>query len=242
MRYRILFVMIFMIVASVFSEGNDSITGPVNDAVTTDTTLLSDSSVNDSLSATEAVPRCTLEVTTTPAEVTVMLDDTVRGLSPLQINSLDTGKYTLILKKAGYYQKKVVITLSVPGKTVLPIKLLAPGRLEIITEPAGATIMVNGKDKGVTPYIDSLLKPASYRIELLKEHYTAIHDTVMVAESETTTVTDTLLFTDEYRDSLQRVNEAVKRKKKRLTIGILSGAFGLFLLILACIELQEEVQ
>ena len=45
------------------------------------------------------------------------------------------------------------------------------GGLVIRTEPAGATIFVNGKSVGVSPYEDKEASPGSYQIRIIKEGY-----------------------------------------------------------------------
>ena len=48
--------------------------------------------------------------------------------------------------------------------------------------------------------------------------------------------TDTLQFTDAYRDSLARAAAASGKRRNRIGLGAAAGAFALFLLVLAIIE------
>ncbi len=185
------------------------------------------------------LPRCTLQITTDPPGASLSLDGTVFGTSPLNIMDVDTGTHTLVVQLIGYYQKKAVIALPVAQKTSLNFQLSAPGRLSVVTVPPEAAITINGANKGTTPYRDALIKPGTYSVSLVKEHYVTVDDSVTIASGEQVTLIDTLTFTGAYRDSLQQSAAAAQNMRKRFSSGFIAGAFGLFLLILLIIEKQE---
>ena len=233
----ILFMATVLIAEDITPVADSTVTAPSSSIATQISNTQEDSTQESSSAVT---PLCTLEITTTPSEAFVLLNGIHKGSSPCVISDLKPGKYTVILKKVGFFQKKVVITLNTAGKTVLPLTLQAPGRFTITTVPPGVTVAINGKNRGVTPYVDSLLKPATYSMTLSKEHYTTVTDSVTVTSLGNTLIIDTLTFTDAYRDSLQQAQEHAKKQRKRFTIGIVAGVFSLFLLVLAIVELQER--
>ncbi len=186
---------------------------------------------------------CTLTVATVPEGVTVTLDGTRFGQTPLVISNIDTGSHVLLLQKVGYYQKRVAFSLPAAGASSLNFELSAPGRLEISTVPPGAAVAINGADRGATPYSDSLLKPGTYRVRLSKEQCVPVEKTIEISSGATVTIIDTLLTAlPESRDSSDStavVAEPRKKKGKFFTVGMVAGVFSVFLLILAIFETRE---
>lgn len=182
---------------------------------------------------------CTLEVFTEPEEASVVLDGTPFGISPLVINNVDTGSHELLLRKKGYYQKRAVITLSTPGKTRLEFILRSPGSLSLETQPGGATVLINGRRKGETPYSDSLVKPGKYRISLVKEHYITLEDSIAVEDGKSTRRSDTLVMEPAYLDSVRQADISFVKKRKKVTRVVVGSAFALFLAVMAIIESRE---
>ena len=186
---------------------------------------------------------CTLSVATVPEGVTVTLDGSRFGQTPLVISNIDTGSHVLLLQKVGFYQKRIAFSLPAPGASSLNFELTAPGRLEISTVPPGATVVVNGADRGTTPFIDSLLKPGTYRVRLSKEKCVPVEKMIEITGGATVAIVDTLLSTlPKDRDtsaSAAVLPEPRKKKGKYFTVGMVAGVFSVFLLILAIIETRE---
>ena len=189
--------------------------------------------------STAVLPLCTLEIVTEPEGAAVLLDGKEVGASPLIVADVDTGKHTLLIKKTGYYQKKVTILLTSDRKTTLRFSLSAPGSLSIVTEPPEAAVSINGERKGKSPYTDSLVKPGIYFLSLEKEHYQTIVDSITVPSNGRVSRSDTLLLVASYRDSLDQAAALARKKRKRIGISVVAGLFALFLLVMAIIELQE---
>jgi hypothetical protein len=185
------------------------------------------------------IPLCTLIIKTEPESAAVSLDGTFFGLSPLMISNVDTGSHTLLLQKVGYYQKKVSLTLPVPGTSDLSFELSAPGHLVVTTEPQEVNIQINGAQQGSTPYTDSLVKPGTYRITLSRENYLPLEKTVTVPGGGSVRLNDTLSYTDEYRTARAVSEVKEHRKKRHFTVGVVAGALSLFLLVIAIIEVRE---
>ena len=94
-----------------------------------------------------------LLVKTDPAGAEVKMGGTSLGVTPLLLTALDTDKsYALNLECIGYQSKRVNVTLS--GRTPLAVfekLVLDSGVVECVSEPAGATVQVNGIVRGTTP-------------------------------------------------------------------------------------------
>ena len=189
--------------------------------------------------AAPLTPLCTLDITTEPPGAMVVIDGQQSGTSPLVIAGVAAGKHTIVLQKAGYYQKKAVVDIPAAGRTPVGFELSAPGSLSIVSEPAGAAVTINGEERGTTPYLDSLVKPGIYHVAIRKEHYNRIEDTMSVSSGGKSVYKGMLTFVSAYGDSLQRSAQTDRIRKKRINIGVIGGAFALFLLTLAFIELKE---
>lgn len=94
-----------------------------------------------------------LLVRSDPAGAEVKLGVTSLGVTPLLLSDLDTDRtYSLSLECIGYQAKRVNVTLS--GRTPVAVDeklVLDSGVVECVSEPAGATVQVNGIVRGTTP-------------------------------------------------------------------------------------------
>lgn len=201
----------------------------------------------DSALAVSAAPKdtltahpCTLSIATQPEGASVTIDGKNVGTAPVKLIEVDTGKHTIIIQKPGYFQKKVVLTLTEPGHTPLTLSLVAPGILSIVTSPDSAIVMLNGEVRGPAPYTDSLLKPGTYRLEIRKDSYVSIMDTLEITGGSVVARHDTLHFTSAYTDSVNVLAKNTAAKKRRFTTGAVAGSFALFLLTLLIIERREN--
>lgn len=206
-----------------------------------DTTAPTADSVQTGMTAaaTPDSSRCTLEVITTPPSATVLMDGTVRGVSPCIIPDVDTGRHTLVIQLAGHYQKRLTVT-GVAGRiNRISVQLTAPARLSVASEPSGALVSLNGERKGATPWIDSLAKPGIYHLTIEKESYETIKDSITVPVGGIYARTDTLRHTVAYTDSVASETKAAKVARRRFSTSLIAGVFGAFLLTLLIIEARE---
>ena len=96
-----------------------------------------------------------LLVKTEPAGANVVIDGASRGQTPLLVTDLaakDT--YTLRLRKAGYLEQS--LTLKFNGrepKVIDETLVLDSGVINVVTDPAGADVTVNGIPRGKAPVL-----------------------------------------------------------------------------------------
>ena len=92
-------------------------------------------------------------VKTKPEGAAVTCRGSAMGTTPLLITTLPCGpSYTLELALNGYQKKRVEVRM--PDRTPLVCEeelVLDSGLLHCTTEPTGATVLVNGIERGVTP-------------------------------------------------------------------------------------------
>lgn len=92
-------------------------------------------------------------VKTDPAGADVKCNGVSLGVTPLLVTSLASGRaHSLVLSLNGYQTRKIEVRTDGRRPLVREEALsLDSGVVECITEPAGATVMVNGVERGVTP-------------------------------------------------------------------------------------------
>ena len=89
------------------------------------------------------------------------------------------------------YESKYLNVLTEPARPTRPG--LTFGILEIQSVPAEATIFMDGKELGTTPFIRKGLKSGTYQIELKKEGYSGLSQSVRINGNRTTKITPELV-------------------------------------------------
>jgi hypothetical protein len=209
------------------------------DSIETADTLYSNDSLNTEKSSETETAKSTLIISTEPSEAIVLFNDSVRGVTPLTISDVDTGVHTITLRKKGCYQKKVELRIDSVQKKELHFVLQQPSSLCIITEPAGATLYLNQKSVGKSPYSGNQLKPGEYRIGAEMEHYQSVEQTHSLESNVSDTIKLTLNHTTAYLDSVKASEIKEKKRQKLFNRIFIGGAFALFGLVLLIIEAKE---
>jgi hypothetical protein len=111
-------------------------------------------------------------VTSEPTGAEVSVNDAVRGNTPLLITDLPLGQYRLKLATDGYMPKTVDLSI----KDRVPLKVEVPltsdsASLILDSEPAGATVAVNGVPSGTTPCTVDRIPAGDCKLEVTLEGY-----------------------------------------------------------------------
>ena len=124
--------------------------------------------------------RGTLNITSTPAEAQVFVDNTPVGRTPLKLQRPE-GRYMLRLEYAGYIPEERNVVLYKGRVSSLAVKLSSkPGGVSVTSVPAGAEIFVNGAKQGVTPCTVQNLQPGKYTVQIRRTGYDPVEKTVQV--------------------------------------------------------------
>jgi archaellum component FlaG (FlaF/FlaG flagellin family) len=92
-----------------------------------------------------------LEVTTIPPGADISIDDQPHGVSPLKLNSLTAGKYTVKASKSTFDAvSKEIIIVSGQKASVEFVMSKNTGGVDLVVNPPGTSIYLNGKPQGVT--------------------------------------------------------------------------------------------
>ena len=118
-------------------------------------------------------PECGfLLVQSAPTGATVTCRGLALGTTPLLVTTLPCGQsHTLELSRNGYQRKSVEVRMENRAPVLCSQDLvLDSGILECVTEPAGATVLVNGIEQGTTP-VEVMIPRGRVELTFRREGY-----------------------------------------------------------------------
>jgi serine/threonine protein kinase len=137
--------------------------------------------------AATVVATGTLNVDTNPAGAEVFVDGERAGVTPLTL-SLKAGPHNVELRGTGEPRTlPVTITAGTQSTQYIELPRAAPatvGQLQIRTEPAGASVSVDGTPRGRAPLLIENLRPGDHSV-VLESEYGAVRHTVSIAAATT---------------------------------------------------------
>lgn len=112
-----------------------------------------------------------LDVTSTPSEAKVTVNEKYKGLTPLQVGDLRDGKYTVLVERLGFEKVTRTVEIKKTENAKLDVTLeKSTGTIALNIKPEGALVVVNSEQKGVSaegPFTRELM-PGKYKIEISK--------------------------------------------------------------------------
>jgi len=137
---------------------------------------------------TRSIPGA-LELITTPDGASVRLGENYRGSTPLTIDEIEPGIYTVTFSRFGYSRLSVVVRVEA-GKITAVTGTLIPltGSLEITTSPSGARILLDSADKGASPITLTNISAGNHTLTVIKEGYITSEQRVWIIPGQTTPV------------------------------------------------------
>jgi PKD repeat protein len=155
----------------------------------------------------------TLQITTTPDGAAVYVDGGSKGMSPLTLSGLAAGSHTVKLTKTGYTDYQATVTVIGGQTTPLNVMLVAgtgspsgntttgvptvTGSVSVSSTPSGASVDLDGWDKGTTPVTIEQVKAGSHTLTLKKTGYQNSVQTVTITGGSTTPVNVQLVPQDQ---------------------------------------------
>ncbi|MCE9614539.1 MAG: PEGA domain-containing protein [Lentisphaerae bacterium] len=146
-----------------------------------------------------------LRVVTEPPGARVYLDNALHGESPVTIDDLPPGAYRLRVEATGYATAGRTVTLALAANVTEEVRLDSnSGTLQLITEPAGATVFVDSRKVGITesgtnatdqvsdPLLVRLVEAGTHTLQLTKQGFYAIKKTIEISKNETLALHETL--------------------------------------------------
>lgn len=142
-----------------------------------------------SITATLSLLNGALTIFSEPSGAEVYLNGTLIGSTPIQNYKITPGKYKLEITKENYESNIIEVTVN-PGEsknisvTLSPIK----GILEIVSDPLGAEVYINGTLIGTTPIKEYQVVPGVYEVKVVKEGYLGYGTTITIKPGETKSI------------------------------------------------------
>ena len=180
-----------------------------------------------------------LTIQSQPDSAAIVIDSIEKGLTPARLDSLLPGPHVILIKKKGYFAKKISTTLLPDSTYEISASLVKPGCIVVKSDPAGATLFLDNKKTGTTPYENVKFKPGNYALRLELANHETVERPIIVAETGCDTISIGLQFSKTYADSVDRVKKALtekKRKFKKTVDYIVGGAFIVFGAVILLIE------
>jgi len=139
-----------------------------------------------SITATLTLLNGVLTVSSSPLGADVYLNGTLIGTTPIEEYPLVPGTYELEIVKENYESQTIAVTVE-PGEsknitvTLSPVKAI----LEVLSEPPGANVYLNGTLIGTTPIKDYSILPGTYELKVLKDGYQEYSTLITIGPKET---------------------------------------------------------
>ena len=130
-----------------------------------------------------------VSLTSAPSGADVFDGETLLGKTPLQTKLL-AGKHQLLVKLGGHKSWQQSLRVYAEQQLSLPIITLqaADARVNVTSNPSGASITVNGLYQGQTPLEVALAPGKDYRFTLFKDGFDAQHRSLSIGDQEQRTL------------------------------------------------------
>lgn len=124
-----------------------------------------------------------LNVRSFPSNGTVLVDGQQVGTTPLVLTRVTPGTHTIVIQLSGW-EDWTGTAAAVKGSTTQVIANLKHGvyALAVTSTPPGATVTLDGTNKGVTPVTIAGLKPRNYNVVVTLRGYAPISRTVDLSD------------------------------------------------------------
>jgi TM2 domain-containing membrane protein YozV len=148
-----------------FEDFNDQITVPA------------DSSISRSIRMVKTGNLESLKIVSQPSNAKVTINGEDYGTTPVTIRDLERKPYEITLEKENYKTYTEEVDFAIQNSYTLDHKL-KDSYIRITTRPSGAKVVINGEEKGTTPFNWSNPEWKEYDIRVERELYEPIEETV----------------------------------------------------------------
>lgn len=143
----------------------------------------------------------TLRIVSIPEEGRVYIDDEFKGETPFDMANVTPGTYRVRVDKAGHEPVARNVTLEKGASITEEFRLIkVTGRIELVTAPSGATVLIDGKKVGITitrgndstavsdPYALEEVLEGEHEIEIFRKGFASQKRKITVTRGETLTL------------------------------------------------------
>ena len=131
-----------------------------------------------------------MDLRSVPDGASVVMGEKYLGKTPLSVSALLPGTYDVIFSQFGYEKFSTRVTVEAGRITEVSATLVPDmGSLAITSVPSGASVLVDGGNKGITPVIAENLTGGNHTIAVSLDGYISQQQTVKVVTGQTMPVT-----------------------------------------------------
>lgn len=134
------------------------------------------------------------EITVTaPAEATIYINNQQKGIGTWQ-GRLSAGVYTFEARRDKHRPAKQDVNILAGDNKTIDLQPTAIfGTLDVISEPPGASIIIDDKDYGTTPNTIYKLPIGDYKVQLSKTGYSVVNSLVTIIDGKSSELFKTLV-------------------------------------------------
>jgi len=130
-----------------------------------------------------------LSITSNPDEASVTVDNAYVGKTPLEIGGLAPGNYEIAFSRFGYEKFSTTAPVQAGSITEVHADLVREtGSLNVTTDPAGAEILLDGSNAGISPLTLNSIPTGSHILGTNLSGYTPQNQTVVIESGRETSV------------------------------------------------------
>ncbi|TAL25694.1 MAG: PEGA domain-containing protein [Nitrospirae bacterium] len=156
-----------------------------------------------------------VKIFSSPENAEVFWDETARGVTPVVIENVTAGVHKIRIVKEAHEEQKDTVDVQIPVTEKTYRLTPHTGSLGIKTDPAGAEVIIDNKNIGITPLSVSALPVRQYIIRLQKEGYKAKDVKAGIVRDKTTEINEVLMELDAQPPEIipEPPSKAVKENK-----------------------------
>jgi hypothetical protein len=131
----------------------------------------------------------TMDLSSIPNETSVVVNNDYKGRTPLTLGGLEPGMYNVTFSRFGYYKFSTPVKVESGSVSEVIASLeQQTGGLAINTSPAGAQVMIDGADAGISPFTITNLTAGNHTLNVSSAGYTPQGQPVTVIANQTRAV------------------------------------------------------
>lgn len=145
------------------------------------------------------LPKEQISIKTEPGDAKILINNNLAGNSPLENYLITIGKYQLRIEKAGFLSVDTVINVNKDLLKNFNFYLAkdpnykGSGSLSVTTVPIGASVYLNQKWVGKTPYENRGLPAGEYQLAIKQDGYKDYTESVKIILNKTKTISKKLV-------------------------------------------------
>jgi hypothetical protein len=135
------------------------------------------------------LPAGSMNLSSTPAGASVVINNAYKGMTPLIVSGLDPGIYNVTFSHFGYAKLSTPVTIETESVSEVNATLvLLTGSLFVNTTPSGARLTLDGMATGISPATFSDIRQGNHMLNVTKEGFVTQVIPVLITADQITTV------------------------------------------------------